>query len=177
MYFLQSERLEFRKWTVDDIDLALRLWGDPKVTRLIDTRPQLTREEVEERLNLEIKTELEHSVQYWPMFQLVDEEFVGCCGLRLYKPAEKILEIGAHICSEHWRKGYGLEAAKCMIKYAFDVQDAAALFAGHNPSNAASRVLLTKLGFDYTHDEFYPPTGLYHPSYLLTVEKFTSLFD
>jgi [ribosomal protein S5]-alanine N-acetyltransferase len=29
------------------------------------------------------------------------------------------------------------------------------------------RQLLAKLGFHYTHDEFYPPTGLQHPSYLL----------
>ena len=28
-------------------------------------------------------------------------------------------------------------------------------------------VTLRKLGFRYTHDELYPPTGLRHPSYLL----------
>ena len=34
--------------------------------------------------------------------------------------------------------------------------------------NIASVQLLKKLGFTYAHDEFYPPTGLYHPSYLMT---------
>ena len=29
------------------------------------------------------------------------------------------------------------------------------------------RGLLTRLGFVYTHDEFYEPTGLRHPSYML----------
>jgi hypothetical protein len=42
-----------------------------------------------------------------------------------------------------------------------------ALFAGHNPANQASRELLARLGFRYTHDELYPPTGLMHPSYRL----------
>jgi len=41
------------------------------------------------------------------------------------------------------------------------------LFAGHHPENHASRRILSKLGFRLTHEEFYPPTGLLHPSYLL----------
>ena len=59
-----------------------------------------------------------------------------------------------------------------MIAYVFDVLKASALFAGHNPINAASRGLLEKLGFEYTHDEFYAPTGLHHPSYRLTAEEY-----
>jgi hypothetical protein len=34
------------------------------------------------------------------------------------------------------------------------------------PGNVASRRLLERLGFVYTHEEFYAPTGLEHPSYL-----------
>jgi RimJ/RimL family protein N-acetyltransferase len=32
--------------------------------------------------------------------------------------------------------------------------------------------LYEKCGFKYTHDEFYPPTGLYHPSYLMTKQDY-----
>lgn len=42
------------------------------------------------------------------------------------------------------------------------------LFAGRNPQNTASKKKLNKLGFHYIGDEFYEPTGLYHPSYELT---------
>ena len=41
------------------------------------------------------------------------------------------------------------------------------VFAGHNPHNTASPKLLEKLGFSPIGEEFYPPTGLYHPSYRL----------
>lgn len=58
------------------------------------------------------------------------------------------------------------------MEYAFKVLKADALFAGHNPKNIASAALLKKLGFKYIYDEFYPPTGLYHPSYLLTKEDY-----
>jgi RimJ/RimL family protein N-acetyltransferase len=72
-----------------------------------------------------------------------------------------------HISSRHWRRGYAFEAASCVVDHAFKVVGAEALFAGHNPANVASRGLLCRLGFVYTHDEFYEPTGLRHPSYLL----------
>jgi hypothetical protein len=29
-----------------------------------------------------------------------------------------------------------------------------------------------RLGFKYSHDELYPPTGLQHPSYFLTAEDY-----
>jgi len=59
-----------------------------------------------------------------------------------------------------------------MIKYAFNTLEANALFAGHNPKNEVSRHLLELLGFRYTHDEYYPPTGLNHPSYLLKANEY-----
>jgi len=50
--------------------------------------------------------------------------------------------------------------------------DTESLFAGHNPNNTASQKVLSKLGFKYIGDEFYKPTGLYHPSYQLTASDF-----
>jgi ribosomal-protein-alanine N-acetyltransferase len=54
-----------------------------------------------------------------------------------------------------------------VINYAFEKLGAAALFASHNPNNDASRPLLEKLGFQYTHKQLYPQTGLEHPSYIV----------
>jgi RimJ/RimL family protein N-acetyltransferase len=99
---------------------------------------------------------------------------VGACGLRPYNIKNNIFEIGFHICSSQWGKGYATEAARRVMKYAFKNLKISGLFAGHNPKNEASRQLLIKLGFRYTHDEYYEPTGLKHPSYLLTVEDYTT---
>ena len=52
-----------------------------------------------------------------------------------------------------------------VMEYGIVEKGATALFAGHHPKNTASRALLLRLGFVYDHDAFYPPTGLYHPSY------------
>lgn len=107
----------------------------------------------------------EFQVQYWPLFDLKSEEFIGCCGLRPYDSEKNIYEIGIHIKSDYWGHGYASEAATAVILYAFDQLKADNLFAGHNPQNIASKNLLKKLGFIYSHNEFYEPTGLNHPSY------------
>jgi RimJ/RimL family protein N-acetyltransferase len=170
MYFLKSERLGFRCWSEADLDLAMGLWGDPEVTRLIGG--PLSEEQVRERLAREIATERSHGIQYWPMFLLGTGAHVGCCGLRPYRPAETVHEIGVHLRKAYWGHGYAREASMAVMTHAFRRLGAAALFAGHNPANQASRRLLTELGFGYTHDEYYPPTGLYHPSYLLAADDF-----
>jgi ribosomal-protein-alanine N-acetyltransferase len=171
--FIVSERLGFRRWREDDLAFALGIWGDPRVTRLIDARGRLSQDEVRDRLEREIASQREHGVQYWPLFLLESDEHVGCCGLRPYDLARRVYEIGFHIRPEHWRRGYAYEAACAVIAHAFGELDVGALFAGHHPGNVASRRLLQRLGFRYAHDEYYPPTGLQHPSYLLTADEYT----
>ena len=152
------------------MDLAMALWGDPEVTRLIGG--VFSREQVRERLSRETATMQSHGMQYWPVFLLATGEHVGCCGLRPYKSEEGICEIGVHLRRDFWGRGYAPEATRAVIEYAFNILGVKALFAGHNPANEASRGLLEKLRFRYTHDEYYPPTGLNHPSYLLASEEF-----
>jgi ribosomal-protein-alanine N-acetyltransferase len=171
-YFLTTKRLGFRVWSEDDFDLALGLWGDSEVTKLIDARGKLSEGQVRERLSQEISTAGSHGVQYWPVFLLENDEHVGCCGLRPYDESGKIMEIGFHIGSQHWGRGYATEAARAVMVYAFERLEVIGLFAGHNPKNEASRHILERLGFRYTHDELYEPTGLEHPCYLLMAEEY-----
>ena len=172
-YFLCTESLGFRHWREDDYELALGLWGDFAVTRLIDARGQLSGDQVRQKLQQEIATAAAYGIQYWPIFLLSTGEHIGCCGLRAYDLAQGIYEIGFHIRKQQWGLGFASEAARRVIKFAFDDLDANAIFAGHNPQNEASRKLLKKLGFYYTHDEYYEPTRLNHPSYLLIKEDFS----
>ena len=167
-YFLRSPPLGFRWWEAEDLDLAVELWGDPEVMRFIDARGALSHEDIEQRLANQRAMEMDHGIQYWPMFLLADGAFVGCCGLRPRHQPAGIYELGFHVCSRHWRRGYATEAARAVIEHAFDRLSATALFAGHHPENRGSAELLLKLGFRHVHHERYEPTGLEHPSYLLS---------
>ena len=176
-YFLKTRRIGFRLWKKEDLHLAVGLWGDVKVTQFFDARGQLSTAQVTERLLQEIDTERLHGVQYWPIFLLKGGLHIGCCGLRPYDESKDVLEIGFHIRFGHWRQGYAFEAARAVMQYAFNTIKVSGLFAGHHPKNEASRYLMGKLGFRYTHDEFYSHTGLNHPSYMLTANDYARLIN
>ena len=106
-------------------------------------------------------------MQYWRAANKSSGEFVGCCGLRPYDIEDSVYETGEHIVNSQWGKGYATEAARGVIKYAFEHMAIPKLFAGHHPVNTVSGKLLKKLGFEYIGDHFYEPTGLEHPSYKL----------
>jgi RimJ/RimL family protein N-acetyltransferase len=131
-----------------------------------------TQQQIGERLQKELDSDVRWGVQYWPIFERSTGQFVGCCGLSPRRPEERVLEVGFHLLPKHWGKGLAGEAAQTVIRFAFEQIGAKALFAGHHPANAASRRLLQRLGFTYTHSEIYPPTGLEHPSYMLQASDF-----
>ena len=167
-FFLTTERLYFSVWDENDLLDAIKLWGNPEVTKFIAADGKMTKEQICQRFNKEIEMYKNYNIQYWPIFIKDTYQIIGCCRLRPYDYKNKILEMGVHLKQEYWGCGYAKEACSAVIDYAFDTLQVNALFAGHNPKNLASAKLLKKLGFIYTHDEFYPPTGLYHPSYLMT---------
>jgi len=170
-YFLETERIAFSRWTQADYHLALLLWGDENVTRYISKTGKFTEQEIVNKLHLEVENLDKFNVQYWPIFEKVTEEFIGCCGLRPYEIENRIYEIGFHLRHKYWGKGFASEAARATIQYSLDELNATALFAGHNPNNISSKKILGKLGFEYIGDEFYEPTGLYHPSYKYSFHK------
>src|SRR6266478_682923 len=96
LYFLRSKRLGFRSWREQDLSLAIGLWGDPEVTRLIDARPKLSDDDVKELLGKQIATEREFGIQYWPVFLLEGGDHVGCCGILPYDLPRRIYELGVH---------------------------------------------------------------------------------
>jgi len=123
--------------------------------------------QVADKLSQEIAYGQSQTIQYWPIFHLATGDFVGCAGLRPYKPAEEIPELGFHLLPAFWGKGLAEEAARAVILHAFFTLGAKASYAGHHQQNHASRHILEKLGFTFIGEEFYPPTGLMHPAYLL----------
>jgi len=166
-----TARLFFREWRSDDWPLAFALWGDARVTAFIGG--QFTEAQVRQRLQEQMDLQRQHGFQYWPVFQRDSGEHIGCCGLRPRDLPQGILEIGFHLRPQSWGKGYATEAAQAVSSYAFEKLGARALFAGHHPQNASSRRTLEKLGFQYSHDEPYAPTGLRHPSYFLRRDEIT----
>lgn len=84
-YFMKTEHIGFSYWTDADLELAIQLWGDKDVTRYICATGEFTQQNIMDRLNAEINNGKKYQVQYWPIFDLMTDELIGCCGLRPFK--------------------------------------------------------------------------------------------
>lgn len=168
-FFLRTNRIGFRHWRADDQGLAYMLWGDSEVTRFISKPGGFSKEEVQSRLLLEVDNQHQYGVQYWPLFILNTGDFLGCCGFRPFHQEANTLELGFHLMKEQWGQGYASEAASAAIQYAASNLLSAHIVAGHHPENTSSCKVLERLGFSHIGDNYYEPTGLYHPSYRLTI--------
>jgi ribosomal-protein-alanine N-acetyltransferase len=99
-YFLKTARLGFSHWTKDDLPLALAVWGDSKVSHFVGG--PFSPEQVAQRLDREIASQNNFSIQYWPIFLLESGEHVGCAGMRVHKLEEKIHAMGFYLRPPFW---------------------------------------------------------------------------
>jgi ribosomal-protein-alanine N-acetyltransferase len=164
-YFLKTARLGFRLWSLDDMPFARALWGNAEVTKFFGG--PFPENEIRERLERELTRLETYSFQYWPIHLLANGDHVGCCGLRPYRPEEEIPELGFHLLPKYWGQGLAIEAARAVIDHGFNTIGAKSISAGHHPDNVNSKKVLAKLGFQYSHDEFFPALGMNIPYYLL----------
>jgi RimJ/RimL family protein N-acetyltransferase len=164
-YFLKSERLGFRCWSEEDLPLALQLWGDLDVTRFFGG--PFSEEEIQQRFERELTRMKQYNFQYWPIHLLENNEFAGCCGLRPYWLEKEVHELGFHLRPKFWGRGLAPEAARAVIDFAFKTVGAKGLSAGHHPENLNSKKVIEKLGFRYSHDEFFEVLGIDIPYYLM----------
>lgn len=160
-----TPRLEFRRWSASDLDLAASLWCNPDVMRFIGG--PYTPDEVASRVERELANDARYEIQYWPLFTIENGEFAGCCGLKPHNDGVSTLEIGFQLLPDFWGAGYASEAARAVITYAFEYLHATALYAGRHPLNAASHKLLTKLGFTQIGTHYFARTAIEHPWYEL----------
>ena len=144
----------------------MSIWRDAEVTRL--TGGPFTGRAVADRLRRELANQARYGCQYWPMFERASGRLVGACGLRPRDPPVGEFELGFQLCRAAWGQGYAIEAARSVIAWA-TAKGLVELIAGHHPENLASKIILERLGFAYSHDELYEPTGLLEPSYRLAL--------
>jgi RimJ/RimL family protein N-acetyltransferase len=74
-------------------------------------------------------------------------DVIGICGV---EPRENSREIGYWLGALYWGRGYATEAVRAVIDHAFGALGHDVLQAGARVSNAASRRVLEKCGFQWT---------------------------
>lgn len=75
-------------------------------------------------------------------------ELIGACGYNVTEAGTP--EIGYWIGEPYWNQGYATEALRAMIDHVFTSTEFETLTAGCRVTNAASRAVLDKCGFQWT---------------------------
>ena len=85
---------------------------------------------------------------------LVEGKIVGECKLKNIDPQKRECSMGIHLQNDAVKeKGYGTQAERLILQYAFDVMDMIVVNADAALKNTRSQHVLEKVGFRYTHED------------------------
>ena len=147
--FLETERLQLRRLSVDDAEFILRLLNEPSFIQNIGDRGVRTIEDARAYI---IKGPLASYDKFGFGLLLVELKEsglpIGISGL-LKREVFEDVDIGYALLPEYWSRGYALESASAVMSYARDKLGSTRVLAVVNPDNQSSIRLLEKLGFQY----------------------------
>ena len=150
-----TERLAFRRMTLDDLDAMAALLGDPVVMRYYPRVRDRAGARDWITWNQGLYDRLGHGL--WIVTVRETGEFVGDCGIT---PQEvdgvTDLEVGYHVRAEVQGNGYATEAAAACLAHARDVLKAGRLIAIINPENVPSQRVAEKIGLRHEQDTIRP---------------------
>jgi RimJ/RimL family protein N-acetyltransferase len=147
--FLETERLELRRFTMADADNLVDLDSDPEVMHFITGGRPTRREEIVADVLPAFLGYYERFVGYgfWAAIEKSTGEFVGWFHFR---PRDGSLadqpELGYRLRQSAWGKGYGTEGSLALIRKGFTELGVRRVFAETMAVHAASRHVMEKAG-------------------------------
>lgn len=85
----------------------------------------------------------DHGFGRWSVYTKIDSEWIGWCGLR--KNDNGLIDIGFRFHRRFWNQGFGTEAAKACLDYAFRTLQIEQVIARSNSSNIGSLRIIKNL--------------------------------
>lgn len=147
--FLETDRLQLRRLSVDDAEFILRLLNEPSFIQNIGDRGVRT---IEDARAYVLKGPIASYEKFGFGLLLVAEKetglAVGICGL-LKRDVLEDVDIGYALLPEFWSRGYALESASAVMTFAREKLGSNRVLAVVNAANESSIRLLGKLGFQY----------------------------
>ncbi|MEU7865249.1 GNAT family N-acetyltransferase [Dactylosporangium sp. NPDC049140] len=149
---LETERLQLRRLTADDVDNLVELDSDPEVMRYLNGGHPTPRERIRDMMpHLLAYYERGDDLGYWIIE--AGGKFLGWVFFRPHRgdgPPVDVdrsgIEIGYRLRHEAWGNGYATEVCRALIVRGFDVVGVARVFAETMAANAGSRRVMKKSG-------------------------------
>jgi len=149
---IETNRLLFRTFTLDDACLLYELNNDPDVIKYtgdpindIDHAKQVLEQIIMPQYAL-------YNHGRWAVHVKPGHEFIGWCGLK-NRPERNEIDLGYRFIKSSWGKGYATEAAFACIRYGFEKLQLLCITGRAMPANTASLKVLEKCGMTFICEE------------------------
>jgi RimJ/RimL family protein N-acetyltransferase len=146
---LTGRRIQLREFTLSDVDDALAIVGDDRVTHWLsfDTRDRSATHAMLATAIAAAATS-PRAECYLAVVLPANDRIIGFARLAL--GGVKAAKLGYAIHADHWGHGYATDAARTLIAYGFDHLGLHRITAAVGPDNEPSKGVLKRLGF--THE-------------------------
>jgi RimJ/RimL family protein N-acetyltransferase len=163
---IETGRLLLRRWRDADRDPFARMNCDPVVMEFFPK--SLSRAESDGLVDRIEAHFAEYGFGLWATELRATGEFIGYAGLavpRFTAAFTPCVEIGWRLDAAHWGKGFATEAARAVVRVAFEVIGLAEIVSFTVPENLRSRRVMEKLGMTHNPDDDFdhPLLPLGHP--------------
>jgi ribosomal-protein-alanine N-acetyltransferase len=161
---LETERLSFRRLTLDDLDNLFALYHSPDVRKYYSEgipNYEETRRELEWIVN---ECYPKYGFGMWATILKETGKFIGRCGLcPMDIEGKEEIEVAYMLDSQYWGQGLATEAAQAILHYGFEQVGLKRLICVINPDNIASARVAEKIGMtlEINGDVNGEPTLLY----------------
>ena len=157
MTILHSERLILRPWTLDDVEAAFRMYGDPEVTRYLGggaCEPNLEsqRENLEKVIAKYVILGKE-GYGFWAAEERSTGEVVAAALLKPLVISEGFepegqpeIEVGWHVAKAHWGRGIATEMGRRCLEHGFESVGLEKIIAVAFAENPKSLHVMEKIG-------------------------------
>ncbi|HBR58102.1 MAG TPA: N-acetyltransferase [Blastocatellia bacterium] len=150
--FPETERIYFRKFTLDDLPMLIKQRSDPEVNRYLGGTRLQNPEALARRIRFYISCYASHGYGNCAMIWKKSGEMIGSAGLQPLEETDEI-EIGYSIIKEFWRMGIGFEAAAAWLRFGFEKAGLERIVAVCDPENTGSRRIMEKCGMTFEKAE------------------------
>jgi ribosomal-protein-alanine N-acetyltransferase len=149
---IETERLFFRPFTLDDLPMLIEQRSDPDMNRYLGGPRRQNPEALAVRIRFYISCYDSHGFGMCPMIWKETGEMIGAAGLQPLEDTGEI-EVGYSVVREFWGRGIATEAARGWMKSGFHNFGLERIVAVAVVENAASQHVMKKLGMTYEKTE------------------------
>lgn len=159
MTILETERLNLRHFSVEDVPFILELLNEPSFIQNIADRGVRTLEDARNYLrNGPLASYDRYGFGLFAVVLKTTGVPIGMCGL-IKRDNLPDVDIGFAFLPRYWGKGYAYEAAAAVLTYGREVHQLTRIVAIVLPSNTGSINVLQKLGLTFEQMITWPEDG------------------